>query len=132
MKNSPFPFCVILGTALAVLMASPSSHAGEFKDCKAEFRKCKSINGACVWLGVPLGSSCDKKCQMKLMHTIQNKFDVGIVSSAARKEPTGCVGFRPDIDGTEKGAMCLANLLGYRFDPIGCNVSGWPYNVRTD
>ena len=123
----------ILGIlSFAVAMTAPSSQAGELKDCKAEFRKCKSVKGACVWIGVPLGSQCDKKCQLKLMRKIQGTFGVGVLSSAAPREPTGCVGFRADIDGTEKGAKCLASQLGYRFDPTGCNVSGWPYNVKTD
>jgi len=131
MANTPV-FRTLLGILFALSLASQPSHAGEIKNCKAEFRRCTSIRGACVWLGIPVGSHCDKKCQIKLMREIQAKFGVGVVSAAAHKEPTRCVGFRSDIDGTEKGAMCLAEQLGYKFDPTGCNTTGWPYNVRTD
>ena len=119
----------ILGLIFATSMIAPLSHAGEVKNCKAEFRKCTGARGACVWLGIPKESACDKACQIGIMRKIQSKFPVGVISLPSPKEPRGCVGFRSDINGTEKGAMCLAEQLGYRFDPVGCNVAGWPYNV---
>ena len=131
MANIMF-FRTAIGIAFALSLVTSSSHAGEFKNCKAEFRKCTGIKGYCVWVGVPLESNCDKKCQIKIMRDIQNKFGVGILSTETSREQTGCVGFRQDLNGTEKGAVCLATLLGYRFDPVGCNRSGWPYNVITD
>jgi hypothetical protein len=50
-------------------------------------------------------------------------------------EPPGCVGFRPDIRGTEEGAQCLVDLLGppYHLErPFGqsCRVDGFSYNIR--
>lgn len=97
--------------------------------CKAEFRKCDRLDGACVWLGIPLDLDCDRNCQIALMAKIQQKVGTGVVSTASKKGVRGCVGFRTDLDGTADGAMCLARHLGYEYDPEGCNVSGWAYNV---
>jgi hypothetical protein len=49
--------------------------------------------------------------------------------------PPGCVGFRPDIGGTEEGAQCLVDVLGppYQIESaLGqtCRVDGFSYNIR--
>ena len=132
MASSNLFTSAILGLTLVISTIPSSSHAGEVKNCKAELRGCVGAKGACVWLGIPKESTCDKACQIGIMRRIQNKFPVGVISIPSPKEPRGCVGFRSDLNGTEKGAMCLAEQLGYRFDPIGCNVAGWPYNVVTN
>lgn len=119
-----------------LLLAGTATQAGaqEGKNlspghCRAEFRKCDRIDGACVWLGIPLDLDCDRNCQIQLMGRIQQKIGTGVRSSPSRPGEHGCVGYRPDLDGTPDGAMCLAEHLGYRYDPEGCNVAGWAYNV---
>ena len=119
--------------AMLVAGASISANAQQADltpgHCKAEFRKCDRLDGACVWLGIPLDLDCDRNCQIGLMQKIGRKVGTGVRSSASRAGVHGCVGFRTDLDGTPDGAMCLAEHLGYRYDPEGCNVSGWAYNV---
>ena len=50
-------------------------------------------------------------------------------------DPPGCVGFRPDIAGTEEGAQCLVDLLGppHQLESQleqDCRVDGFSYNIR--
>jgi hypothetical protein len=50
-------------------------------------------------------------------------------------DPPGCIGFRPDISGTEEGAQCLVDLLGppYQLESQlqqNCRVDGFSYNIR--
>ena len=124
---------LVTRTIFAFLIGLPLSsapvYAGEKRSCEVEVRKCKSVRGTCIWVGVPLDVDCDSQCQMDVMRKIQDRFKVGVISGAAPKKRNGCVGYRPDIGGTEKGAKCLADHLGLAFDPEGCNVSGWAYNV---
>lgn len=73
-------------------------------------------------------SACNRDCQMKV---IEKLYSVG-VSAAVRTSPMNrysCVGYRKDISGTEEGAKCMAKLLGYQYDPSGCNTDGSPYSV---
>lgn len=125
----------VLAGAVAALFAGISMGASAQQadltpgHCKAEFRKCDKLDGACVWLGIPLDLDCDRNCQIGLMKKIALKVGTGVRSSASRPEVHGCVGYRTDLDGTPAGAMCLAEHLGYHYDPEGCNVSGWAYNV---
>jgi hypothetical protein len=125
----------MLVSLAAFLLAAVSVHAHAQEGntsrghCEAEFRKCDRLGGACVWLGIPLDVDCDRGCQIRLMTKIQQQVGTGVRSSASKVGVHGCVGFRTDLDGTADGAMCLAKHLGYRYDPVGCNVSGWAYNV---
>lgn len=54
----------------------------------------------------------------------------GVIDSGA-PGPSGCVGFRPDLGGSEEGARCLAGLLGPSYQVGRCTSDGFPYNVYT-
>lgn len=97
--------------------------------CQAEYRKCDPVFGACVFVGIPLDSTCDKTCIVRLLTKIQQQIPKDMKIAASAKGIHGCVGYRPDLGGTEYGAMCLAKHLGFRYEPEGCNASGWAYHV---
>ena len=88
----------------------------------------------CVSLGVPDGSSiCDEICQLEVVGKL-HAAGVSVYSHPeikSQKNSRGCVGYRPDIGGTEAGAKCIAKVLGYSSLVWGCNEDGARYNVRT-
>jgi hypothetical protein len=96
-------------------------------ECSKELTACRKLQGNCISMTVD-PSTCNRDCQMKV---IEKLYSVG-VSAALRTYPMdhySCVGYRRDISGTEEGAKCIAKLLGYEYDPHGCNTDGRPYNV---
>lgn len=57
-----------------------------------------------------------------------------VVPGSVSGYPTGCVGFRTDIQGSRQGAECLVKFLGagYFVSPVGpnsCSADGYPYTI---
>jgi hypothetical protein len=106
--------------------------AGE-NDCSKEMAACSGSAYGCASLRAPVNvaAACDKDCQS---HVVGRLYAAGVsvtydeVTPVA--PPLGCVGFRKDIGGTEAGAQCIARLLGYTYNPRGCNEDGFPYTVK--
>ena len=125
----------VLQIAVAVLLMGVSLAAGAERarinaaHCPAEFRKCDPVMGTCVFVGIPVDSTCDRTCIARLITRIQQQIPTKMKIAASPKGVRGCVGYRPDLGGTEYGAMCLARGLGLRYESEGCSAGGWAYNV---
>lgn len=120
-------------TASLLVCISHGAIAGQRRvnlaHCKAELRKCDPVKGTCIFVGFPIDSDCDNACKAKLLTKVEALVQAIPKAAYSPKGVHGCVGFRPDLGGTEYGAMCLAKGLGYRYEPDSCNVSGWAYNI---
>jgi len=103
-------------------------------ECSKLLTKCRNLKGRCVSL-IYDATTCHGACQAKVLVTL---YEAGIVPTVRTSLtfPLSCVGYRKDIDGTEEGAKCIAQLLGFEFRPEGygfpvwgCNVDAYPYSV---
>lgn len=104
-------------------------------ECSKELTVCRNNEGICLMMNID-ASKCNSVCQAELFRKL---YSVG-VQPIAFTTPilhSACVGYRKDKGGTEKGAKCLADLLGYKrvieataaYDPEGCFTYDRPYYV---
>lgn len=77
-RGDSFPVFLEVGVTfhglLSLMLAGACAQAGaqdgrsfSAGHCRAEFRKCDRVDGACVWLGIPVDLDCDRNCQIRLM-----------------------------------------------------------------
>jgi hypothetical protein len=104
-------------------------------ECSKELAVCKNREGICLRVEFDT-SKCNMSCQAEISRKL---YSVGIlpdVFSFSTKH-FSCVGYRKDKGGTEKGAQCLANLLGYKqvmaataaYESEGCFTYDMPYFI---
>lgn len=96
-------------------------------ECANKLTACRNWDGSCVSMTVDV-STCGRACQAEVLEKL---YSVGVSADIHTypRDHYSCVGYRKDISGTEEGAKCIAKLLGYEYDPSGCNTDGHPYNV---
>lgn len=103
--------------------------------CSKELTACSNKEGVCLMMNID-DSKCDSVCQAELFRKL---YSVGVqpIVSTAPILHSACIGYRKDKGGTEKGAKCLADLLGYKpvieataaYDPEGCFTYDRAYYV---
>jgi hypothetical protein len=103
--------------------------------CSKELTACSNKEGVCLMMNID-DSKCDSVCQAELFRKL---YSVGVqpIASTAPILHSACIGYRKDKGGTEKGAKCLADLLGYKpvieataaYDPEGCFTYDRAYYV---
>jgi hypothetical protein len=99
--------------------------------CANEMKTCINNPYGCVSLGIPAETSkCDGMCASEIIGKLRTAGVSVAAPHASPNAPLGCVGYRADIAGTEAGAKCIANVLGYEYMPWGCSGDGYSYNVR--